>query len=79
MVGGFMLGFISMIDLSDLSETFPVFITLLTMVLTYSIAEGMALGMLAFVFVKLLSGQYRSISLPLYILAVLFILRYAFA
>lgn len=49
------------------------------MVLTYSIAEGMALGMLAFVFVKLLSGQYRSISLPLYILAVLFILRYAFA
>lgn len=79
MVGVFMLGSISMIDLSDLSETFPVFITLLTMVLTYSIAEGMALGMLAFVFVKLLSGQYRSISLPLYILAVLFILRYAFA
>lgn len=74
-----MLGSISMIDLSDLSETFPVFITLLTMVLTYSIAEGMALGMLAFVFVKLLSGQYRSISLPLYILTVLFILRYAFA
>lgn len=79
MVGVFMLGSISMIDLSDLSETFPVFITLLTMALTYSIAEGMALGMLAFVFVKLLSGQYRSISLPLYILAVLFILRYAFA
>lgn len=79
MVGVFMLGSISMIDLSDLSETFPVFITLLTMVLTYSIAEGMALGMLAFVFVKLLSGQYRSISLPLYILAILFILRYAFA
>lgn len=79
MVGVFMLRSISMIDLSDLSETFPVFITLLTMVLTYSIAEGMALGMLAFVFVKLLSGQYRSISLPLYILAVLFILRYAFA
>lgn len=79
MVGVFMLGSISMIDLSDLSETFPVFITLLTMVLTYSIAEGMALGMLAFVFVKLLSGQYRSISRPLYILAVLFILRYAFA
>ena len=79
MVGVFMLGSISMIDLSDLSETFPVFITLLTMVLTYSIAEGMAVGMLAFVFVKLLSGQYRSISLPLYILAVLFILRYAFA
>lgn len=79
MVGVFMLGSISMIDLSDLSETFPVFITLLTMVLTYSIAEGMALGMLAFVFVKLLSGQYRSISLPLYILTVLFILRYAFA
>ena len=79
MVGVFMLGSISMIDLSDLSETFPVFITLLTTVLTYSIAEGMALGMLAFVFVKLLSGQYRSISLPLYILAVLFILRYAFA
>ena len=44
MVGVFMLGSISMIDLSDLSETFPVFITLLTMVLTYSIAEGMALG-----------------------------------
>ncbi len=79
MVGVFMLSSISMIDLSDLSEAFPVFVTLLTMVLTYSIAEGMALGMLAFVFVKLLSGQLRDVSMPLYILTVLFILRYIFA
>ncbi len=79
MVGVFMLSSISMIDLSDLSEAFPVFVTLLTMVLTYSIAEGMALGMLAFVFVKLLSGQFRDVSMPLYILTILFILRYIFA
>ena len=79
MVGVFMLSSISMIDLSDLSEAFPVFFTLLTMVLTYSIAEGMALGMLAFVFVKLLSGQFRDVSMPLYILTILFILRYIFA
>ncbi|WP_373812340.1 NCS2 family permease [Porphyromonas loveana] len=79
MVGVFMLSSISMIDLSDLSEAFPVFVTLLTMVFTYSIAEGMSLGMLAFVFVKLLSGQLRDVSMPLYILTVLFILRYIFA
>ncbi len=79
MVGVFMLSSISMIDLSDLSEAFPVFVTLLTMVFTYSIAEGMSLGMLAFVFVKLLSGQLRDVSMPLYILTILFILRYIFA
>lgn len=48
------------------------------MVLTYSIAEGMALGLISYTLVKLLSGHYKDINLTLYIVSLLLVLRYVF-
>jgi len=78
MVGVFMLDAVPKIDLTDVSEALPAFITMITMVLTYNIAEGMALGMICYTLVKLLSGQWRQISLTLAIVTVLLLLRYIF-
>ena len=71
-----MLSSIQDIDLMDISEALPSFITVLTMVLTYNIAEGMALGLISYTLVKLLSGQWRQVSITLYIVSALLILRY---
>lgn len=75
-VGVFMLGAIQEIDLSDMSEAMPSFITMITMVLTYNIAEGMALGLISYTIVKLLCGRCRDVSLALYIVSALLTARY---
>lgn len=75
-VGVYMLTSVKEINLTDMSEALPSFITIVTMILTYNIAEGMALGMLSYTFVKLFSGQYRSISPALAIISALLLLRY---
>lgn len=79
LVGVFMLESVSKIDLSDISEALPSFITILMMVLTYSIAEGIVLGLLCFVLIKILSGKYKEITITMYILTALFIVKYIFA
>ncbi len=71
-----MLSSIQEVDLTDMSEALPSFITVLTMVLTYNIAEGMALGLISYTLVKLFSGQWRQVSLTLYIVSALLLLRY---
>ena len=77
MVGVLMLSSVRDINLSDLSEALPCFITMLTMVLTYNIAEGMALGMISFTLVKLFSGQYKQLNWTLVIVTILLMIRYA--
>ena len=79
LVGVLMLSSIQDIDLMDISEALPSFITVLTMVLTYNIAEGMTLGLISYTLVKLLSGQWRQVSITLYIVSALLILRYILA
>lgn len=76
LVGVLMLGAIQNIDLSDISEALPSFITMLTMVLTYNIAEGMSLGLIAYTFIKVFSGKYKQVNITLYIVTILLILRY---
>lgn len=49
------------------------------MVLTYSIADGMVLGLLCYVLVKLFCGKHREVSLTMYILALIIVLKYIFA
>lgn len=78
MVGVLMLSSVRDINLSDLSEALPCFITILTMVLTYNIAEGMALGMISFTLVKLFSGQYKQLNWTLVVVTILLMIRYAF-
>lgn len=76
MVGLFMISPITKIDLNDYTESIPAFLTIIMMPLTYSIAEGITFGMLSYVIIKLLSGKIKDISVIMYILAVLFILKF---
>ena len=78
LVGVFMMDSISKIEMDDVSEALPAFVTILMMVLTYSIADGMVLGLLCFVLVKLFCGKRKEISLTMYMLAIIFILKYIF-
>ena len=79
LVGVFMMDTIKKIDLEDISEALPAFITIIMMVLTYSIADGMILGLLCYVLIKLFTGKHKEVSVTMYILAALFILNYIFA
>jgi adenine/guanine/hypoxanthine permease len=76
LVGLFMISPIQKINLDDYSESLPVFLTMIMMPLAYSISEGIAFGMLSFVFIKLFTGKWKQISLVMYILAAFFILRH---
>lgn len=78
MVGVLMLDSIKEINLKDLSDSFPAFITMITMVLTYSIADGICLGILSYVIIKLFTGQYRQLNATLCVLSILFILNFMF-
>jgi AGZA family xanthine/uracil permease-like MFS transporter len=77
-VGVLMIDSIAKINLSDISEALPAFITIIMMVLTYSIADGICLGILTFVLVKMFCGKFKDISITMYILAAFFIVMYAF-
>ena len=76
LVGLFMISPIQKINLDDYSESLPVFLTIIMMPLAYSISEGIAFGMLSFVFIKLFTGKWKQISFVMYILAAFFILRH---
>ena len=73
-----MLDSVKKINLEDVSEAFPAFITIITMVLCYSIADGICLGILSYVIVKFCAGKYKQLNPTLIVLALLFILNYAF-
>src|SRR5690606_16091323 len=72
LVGLFMMSPIKEIDLEDYTEAIPAFLTITMMPFAYSIAEGIAFGMVSYVILKLLSGKYKDVSIAMYILSVLF-------
>ena len=74
-VGLFMLSSIKEIDFYDYSEAIPAFITIIAMPFCYSIAEGISFGMISYVLIKLLAGKRKDISILMYILAIVFVLR----
>lgn len=76
-VGVLMLDAVKKIDFSDVTESFPSFITIITMVLCYSIADGICLGMLSYVIIKLCTRRFRDLSPTLIILAAIFIMKFA--
>lgn len=76
LVGVLMIDSVKNIDLSDVSEAFPAFITMITMVLCYSIADGICLGILSFVVLKLCTGQFKALNITLVMLSILFILNF---
>ena len=77
-VGVMMMSPIKEIDWSDYSEAIPAFITAVMMPLSYSIAHGILLGIIAYVIINACSKNIKKISVTMWVLAVLFILRYIF-
>lgn len=75
-VGLFMISPIMNIDLDDFTESIPAFFTIIMMPLTYSIAEGIVFGMLSYVFLKLLTGRYKEIKPVMYVIAILFLIKF---
>jgi AGZA family xanthine/uracil permease-like MFS transporter len=77
-VGLLMLEPIVKIPFDDFTESIPAFICIIMMPLTYSISNGILLGMIAYVLINLICGKFKKITIAMYILAVLFILKYIF-
>jgi len=78
LVGALMCGSVAKVRWDDWSDAFPAFITLVATPLTFSIATGLSLGLLSFTFIKIGTGRIREISPLIWVLSVLFVLRYAF-
>ena len=77
-VGVLMLKNFKEIDMDDLSSAVPAFLTLIMMPLTYSISNGIAIGSVAYVLIRLFTGKYSKQDIVVTAIALLFILRYAF-
>jgi len=75
-VGLFMMSPIQKIDLSDYTEAIPVFLAIIMMPLTYSIAEGIIFGLSSYVFLKVLTGKAKDVSPIAYILVLVFIINF---
>lgn len=78
LVGLFMMSPIKEIDLDDFTEAIPAFLTIVMMPFAYSIAQGIAFGMVAYVLLKLLSGRHKEVSGVMYVLAILFVISHIF-
>ena len=76
LVGVLMIGTITKIDFSDITEAVPCFMMILTMPFTGSISDGIVLGMLSYVLLKVCTGHHQQISVMMYILSAFFILKY---
>ena len=77
-VGVMMMPSVKSIHWEDYSKAIPAFLTIIMMPLAYSISDGILIGVIAYVLTHLVSGQWKKISVTMWVLAVLFILRYIF-
>jgi len=77
-VGSMMLHSVTKIDWKDYSESIPAFLVVITMPLTFSIATGVAIGFISYAALKLFTGRGKEVSWLVYLLAVLFILRFIY-
>ena len=79
-VGFYMMGSVVKIDFNDMTDAIPAFLCIIAMPLAYSISEGIAIGVISWTVISLISGKAREkkVSVLMYILTVLFILKYIF-
>ena len=79
-VGYLMLTSVTKIDFNDMTEAIPCFIAIIAMPFMYSISEGISMGVISYVIINVITGKAKEkkISLLMYILAVLFVLKYIF-
>jgi len=77
-VGSLMISSVGEIAWGDPEIAIPAFLTMMTIPLTFSIANGLAFGFTAFTLLKVLSGKYRQVSWFVYLLTLLFIVRFVY-
>lgn len=79
-VGFYMIGNIAKIDFEDMSEAIPAFLCIIAMPFAYSISEGISIGVISYVLINLCTGKIKEkkINIIMYILTILFILKYIF-
>ena len=75
-VGFLMLTSVAGIDFDDFTESIPAYITIIAMPFCYSISEGISFGVISYVLINLLTGHKDKISILMYVLAVIFVLKY---
>ena len=75
-VGFLMVSAVTEIDFNDITEAVPAYLCLIAMPLMYSISEGIAIGVISYVVINLVAGKAKKITPLMYILAVLFVLKY---
>jgi AGZA family xanthine/uracil permease-like MFS transporter len=78
LVGALMTQSIRRVDWSDFTESFPAFVIILAMTLTFSIATGLSFGVIFYTIVKVATGKTREISVVVWVLTILFLLRYVY-
>ncbi len=77
-VGVMMMPSIKRIHWDDYCKSIPAFLTIIMMPVAYSISDGILIGVIAYVITHAIAGRVKEISVPMWVLAVLFILRYIF-
>ena len=79
-VGYLMLTSVTKIDFSDMTEAIPCFIAIIAMPFMYSISEGISMGVISYVVINLITGKAKEkkISVLMYVLAILLVLKYIF-
>ncbi|MBP3347502.1 MAG: NCS2 family permease [Clostridia bacterium] len=78
-VGVLMMKGVKDIDWNDMEEAIPSFLTVAMMPFAYSISEGIAFGFISYTLIKVLKGKFKQVPVLLYILSVLFIVKYILA
>ena len=76
LVGLMMMSSVLKVNFADYSEAIPAFICIIFMPLAYSISDGIVLGMISYVLINLLTGKYKKLTIGMYILAVIFVLKF---
>ncbi|AZU62106.1 NCS2 family permease [Neobacillus mesonae] len=79
LVGALMLSEIKEISFDDFTDVIPVFLTIILMPLTYSIAEGLAFGFVSYTILKLLTGKGKQLHWIMYIISIAFIINFIMA
>ena len=77
-VGFYMIANVVKINFEDPSEGIPAFLAIAAMPLAYSISEGIAIGVISYTLLNLITGKSKKINWLMYVLTVLFILKYIF-
>ncbi len=77
-VGCLMMSTVKEIQWDDMADAIPAFLTILMIPLSYSIANGLAIGIVTYTALKVLRGDYKSVSWLVYVLSALFIWRFIY-